>query len=84
MRIVFALGLSLAGLFTGAVRAEEPRRFEVPRTSQIRERAETPDAAPTHEILLAADVVARPGETPAEALSRALHSSDEDSSTDSP
>lgn len=62
----------LAGLLTFAATAlassagaEPPPRFEVPRVTEAR-------ALPTHEVLLPPDVVARPGETPSEALARAL------------
>lgn len=78
MRTLLAIGLSLAALPSVSVRADEPVRFEVPRRADVRELAERPAAAPTHEVVLVADVVARPGETPAEALSRALHASDEE------
>jgi hypothetical protein len=70
MRTLFA-ALFLFGstaLGASAASAEPPSRFEVPRVSDG--RAE-PRLA-THEVLLPADVVARPGESPAEALARAL------------
>ena len=80
----FAIGLTLvfgsATLGARAARAEPPSRFEIPERVEVREAVrDTPTrdtatpGAPTHELVLLADVVARPGETPAEALSRALH-----------
>jgi hypothetical protein len=79
----FAMGLTLvfgsATLGAPAARAEPPSRFEIPERVEVREAVrdtvrDTPTpGAPTHELVLLADVVARPGETPAEALSRALH-----------
>lgn len=61
------------GSLSGAAAADEPTRFEVPRIDREQIASERPEKTPTHEVVLAADVVARPGETPAEALSRALH-----------
>ncbi len=63
-RLAGLLALGASALATPA-RAEPPPRFEVPRVTDAR-------AVPTHEVLLPPDVVARPGETPREALARAL------------
>lgn len=79
MRTLLAIGLSTFALLPSSpdgARAEPPSRFDVPARVAVVEPARRPDA-PTHELVLVADVVARPGETPAEALSRALHASDE-------
>lgn len=73
----FAIGLTLtlgsATLGAAAARAEPPSRFEIPEVREAAVRDTPTPGAPTHELVLLADVVARPGETPAEALSRALH-----------
>lgn len=50
--------------------ADPPRRFEVPEVSDIG------SDIPTHEVLLPPDIVARRGETPREALARALRDAD--------
>lgn len=77
MRTLLAIGLSLTFGSVATTRADAPARFEVPQRVDVPERVEVRDTslsdAPTHELVLLADVVARPGETPAEALSRALH-----------
>src|SRR5690606_1225498 len=80
----FAMGLTLvfgsATLGPPAARAGPPSRLEIPERGEVREAGrDTPTrdtaapGAPTQQLVLLADVVARPGETPAEALSRALH-----------
>lgn len=66
-----ALAALLVSLAAPAA-AEPPSPFEVPGEGEA-----SADAPPTHEVLLPADVVARPGEDPRAALSRALHA-DED------
>jgi len=72
MRTLLAIGLGLTFGSVATTRADAPSRFEVPERVEVQDTAAIPDA-PTHELVLLADVVARPGETPAEALSRALH-----------
>ncbi|HEY8431049.1 MAG TPA: hypothetical protein VIL20_21870 [Sandaracinaceae bacterium] len=62
-----ALAALLVSLAASAA-AEPPSRFDVPAAGD-----RSPDAPPTHEVLLPADVVARPGEDPRAALARALH-----------
>jgi hypothetical protein len=69
--LVIVLSLTFGTLGSAVTRADQPSRFEVPERIEVREAQATD--APTHEVVLLADVVARPGETPAEALSRALH-----------
>ena len=71
MRTLLAIGLGLTFGSVATTRADAPSRFEVPERVEVQDTS-VPDA-PTHELVLLADVVARPGETPAEALSRALH-----------
>jgi hypothetical protein len=71
MRTLLAIGLTLTFGSVATTRADAPSRFEVPERVEVQDTS-VPDA-PTHELVLLADVVARPGETPAEALSRALH-----------
>jgi hypothetical protein len=46
--------------------------MRVPRIDPLERRLAPEVDAHTHEVLLPADVVARPGESPAEALARAL------------
>ncbi len=48
----------------------EPPAFAVPH--RTREHA-PPSSAPLHDVVLPADVLVRPGETPDQALARALH-----------
>jgi hypothetical protein len=74
MRILLA-GLTLALAGAPHVAADEPARIGVPRRVEVVDAAHDP-TAPTHEVVLPADVVARPGESPGEALSRALHGDD--------
>jgi hypothetical protein len=63
MRSILALALFLAA--PHAVRADAPERYTVPR---VERGASLPD-----EVLLPPDIVLAPGESPTEALSRALH-----------
>ncbi len=73
MRTLFAallFGPALA--LAPAASAEPPSSFSVPRVDRLDE-----PALDAGELVLPADVVARPGETPTEALARALHADDD-------
>lgn len=75
MRTLIAALFLMGSVGASSAGAEPPSRFEVPRLHD----ASADTRVPTHEVLLPADVVARPGETPSEALARALHASDDTS-----
>lgn len=70
-----ALGLAGAPAVLAEPRSEPPLEIGVPRLdrAELDPREHTP-----HELILPADVVARPGESPAEALARALAAQDDE------
>lgn len=75
MRMGFSIAVALVFLGAGVAVADAPHRFEVPQA------ADFSSDIPTHEVLLPADIVARPGETPSTALARALREADCPTST---
>jgi hypothetical protein len=67
MRTWLFVALVSCVLGSGVALADAPRSYDVPRVSEVQRDL------PTHEVILPADIVMRAGETPQQAIARALH-----------